>query len=100
MNNYIYENVNTKSFYNMAWIAFVISFVGMAIGLYIVDTSAAMKGFLGMSYLFTVTSCFTVAKVVRDKHEAEKFTNKIENAKTEKFLNENSKVLSVHWLSI
>ena len=31
--NYIYENNNTKSFYNMAWIAFGISFIGMAVGL-------------------------------------------------------------------
>lgn len=47
-----------------------------------------------MSYLFSVTSCFTVAKVVRDRHEADKFINKVENAKTEKFLNENGPVLS------
>jgi hypothetical protein len=41
-----------------------------------------------------LTSCFTVAKVVRDRHEADKFITKVENAKTEKFLNENGSVLS------
>ena len=41
-----------------------------------------------MSYLFTVTSCFTLAKVVRDRHESEKIIHKVESAKTEKFLNE------------
>jgi len=51
-----------------------------------------MKGFLAMSYLFSVTSCFTLSKVVRDKHEANKFINKVENAKTEKFLSENTNV--------
>lgn len=45
-----------------------------------------------MSYIFSVTSCFTVAKVVRDKHESEHFINKVESAKTEKFLNENTSV--------
>ena len=96
MSHYIYENVNSKSFYNMAWIAFVISFVGMACGLFYLEANFAMKGFLGMSYIFTVTSCFTVAKVVRDKHEAEKFIAKMEKAKTEKFLNENTDVAGAH----
>ena len=92
MSTYIYENQNTKSFFNMAWIGFGVSFVGMIAGLIFLDSSFAMKGFLGMSYVFSVTSCFTVAKVVRDKHEASKFINKVENAKTEKFLNENTTV--------
>lgn len=94
MNSYIYENQNSKSFYNMAWIAFAISFVGMCAGLVYMEADLAVKGFLAVSYLFSVTSCFTLAKVVRDKHEAEKFINKVENAKTEKFLNENNAVLS------
>ena len=93
MNSYI-NNQNSKSFYNMAWIAFAISFIGMAIGIFYIELDLASKGFLAMSYLFSVTSCFTVAKVVRDKHESEKFINKVESAKTEKFLNENNSVLA------
>ncbi len=89
MSAYIYENRNTKSFYSMAWIAFAVSFIGMGLGLMYLQADLAMKGFLAMSYLFSITSCFTVAKVVRDRHEAEKFINKVESAKTEKFLNEN-----------
>lgn len=86
MSSYIYENQNSKSFYNMAWIGFGISFAGMILGIYYMNADWSMKGFLGMSYLFSVTACFTVAKVVRDRHESEKFINKVENAKTEKFL--------------
>jgi len=88
MSHYIYENNNSKSFYNMSWIAFGISFVGMAAGLAYMEADLAMKGFLGMSYLFSVTSCFTLAKVVRDRHEADRFVNKVEHAKTEKLLSE------------
>ena len=95
MNHYIYENQNSKSFYNMSWIAFGLSFIGMLIGLIYMEADLAMKGFLGMSYLFSITSCFTLSKVVRDRHEAEKFINKVENAKTEKFLNETNVVASV-----
>ncbi|MEM9548586.1 MAG: YiaA/YiaB family inner membrane protein [Bacteroidota bacterium] len=89
MNSYIYENQNSKSFYNMAWIAFAISFIGMAVGIWHLEGDLSIKGFLLMSYLFSVTACFTVAKVVRDKHESEKFLNKMEKSKTEKFLAEN-----------
>jgi len=90
MNHYIYENRNSKSFYNMAWISFALSFVGMLAGLIYMEADLALKGFIGMTYLFSVTSCFTLAKVVRDRDEAEKFINKVESAKTEKFLNETS----------
>ena len=92
MSHYIYENHNSKSFYNMSWIAFGLSFVGMLVGLVYMEVDLAMKGFLGMSYLFSITACFTLAKVVRDRHEAERFINKVESAKTEKFLNESTPV--------
>lgn len=88
MNHYIYENHNSKSFYTMAWVGFGLSFVGMLIGLVYMQVDLATKGFLAMTYLFSITSCFTLAKVVRDKHEADRFINKVETAKTEKFLNE------------
>ena len=78
----------------MAWIAFGIAFIGMIAGLMYLQADIAMKGFLAMSYLFTVTSCFTLAKVVRDRHESEKIVNKVENAKTEKFLNERDVIAS------
>ena len=91
MNSFTEYN-NSKSFYTMAWISFVISFVGMAVGLVYLPMTLAARGFFGMTYLFSVSSCFTLAKVIRDSHEAEKFVNKIENAKTEKFLTENSTV--------
>lgn len=92
MSNYIYESQNTKSFYTMAWAGFVLSASGMIAGLMYMEGDLAMKGFIAMSYLFSVMSCFTLAKVVRDKHEAERFIQKIETAKTEQFLNEHGKV--------
>lgn len=88
MSTYIYENQNTKSFYTLAWVAFIISSIGMVLGILYLQADLAMKGFLAMSYLFSVTACFMLAKVVRDRHESEKFINKVESAKTEKFLSE------------
>ena len=92
MPNYIYENANTKAFYTMSWLAFVVSAAGLTAGLVYLEADFAIKGFIAMSYLFSVTSCFTLAKVIRDRHEADKFINKVESAKTEKFLSENQAV--------
>ncbi len=90
MSQYIYENQNSKSFYTMAWVAFVVSFVGMGLGIVYLDVDLQTKGFFAMTFIFSVSSCFTLAKVTRDKHEADKIINKVETAKTEKFLSENS----------
>jgi len=51
MNSYIYENQNSKSFYNMAWIGFVISFAGMVIGVLYMNGDIAIKGFLLIKFL-------------------------------------------------
>lgn len=60
---------NTSAFFALAWIAFVISVAGTLIGLYMFDADIQTKGFFIMSYLFSLTACFTVAKVVRDRDE-------------------------------
>jgi hypothetical protein len=39
------------------------------LGLYLFKADIQTKGFFVMSYLFSLTACFTVAKVVRDKEE-------------------------------
>lgn len=92
MSTFIYENKNTRSFYVMAWLAFAVSSVGMMTGIFYIAADFAVKGFLAMTYLFSVTACITLAKVIRDKHESEKFINKVESAKTEKFLSESNPV--------
>lgn len=71
----------------MAWISFIISFSGGILGiLYLLEGSTAIKGFLIMAFIFAVSSCFTLAKAVRDKHEEKQILNKVEKAKTEKLL--------------
>ncbi len=88
MNSYIYENSNSKSFFNMACISFVLSVIAMIFALSLLEISLSMAVFVGVCYVFSISSCFTLAKVVRDRHEAKKFLSKVESAKTEKFLSE------------
>lgn len=88
MNSFLVDSNNTKAFFNMAWIAFICSATGMVAGLVLLEVDLSVKGFFAMAYLFSVSSCFTLAKVIRDRHETERLHNRVENAKTEKFLNE------------
>lgn len=76
----------------MAWIAFAISFVGMIVGIIYLQVDLQTKGFFGMTFLFAISACFTLSKVVRDKHESDKIINKVETAKTEKFLTEHATI--------
>lgn len=81
------EVSNTSSFYRMAVVASVLSFAGMVIGLVMMDIDLSVKGFLAMTYIFSLSSCFTLAKVIRDKAEAERLINKVSTAKTEHMIN-------------
>jgi hypothetical protein len=87
MNNLV-ENQNTNAFNFMAWASFVVASVGTLLGISYLPVDIWMKAFLGMGYVFTVTSCFTLAKTIRDKQESDKLIHKIEKAKTEKLLSE------------
>lgn len=82
-----------------ASLAFGISFVGIgigiSIGIYALPLDVWQRGFLGMSMLFLVTSTFTLAKVVRDQHEAATINGRIDQARMEKLLSEHDPFNSV-----
>lgn len=88
MSHTIIDHSNSQSFFNMAWIAFVLATLGTIAGIVLLEASLAAKGFLAMGYVFTISACFTLAKVTRDRHESERLYNKVERAKTEQFLSE------------
>jgi hypothetical protein len=46
------------------------------------------KGYLGMGLFFLVSSTISVSKTLRDKHEFDRIINRVEEAKTEKILQE------------
>ena len=88
------EHDNTSAFYFLAWASFSIASISTLIGIFYLPVDVWIKGYLGLGYLFTLTTCFTLAKTIRDKHEAIKFINRVKEAKTEKFLTEYEKMNS------
>lgn len=88
------ESSSTEAFGFLAWASFIVAMCGSLIGIYFLPVDAWIKGFMGMGYLFTLTSSFTLAKAIRDKHEASRVINRIKDAKTEKLLTEYEKIAS------
>ena len=80
------ESTNTPAFNFLAWASLGISGAGTLAGIFYLEGNLWAKGFLAMGYLFSITSCFTVAKTVRDQHEAKKITNRIKAAQDAKLL--------------
>ena len=86
--------VPTTSSNSSGWITFAYMQFAVALGmaalaiLFMPNADLTIKGFLLMSYLFTVGSTFTLAKTVRDEHEAKKLASRIEDARAEKLLME------------
>lgn len=63
--------------------------VGMTtIGIFYLPVNLWMQAFLIMGLLFSVGSTLSLAKTLRDNHEAQRILNKISDAKTEKIIRE------------
>ncbi|TYC64177.1 hypothetical protein FMN50_01605 [Rhodobacterales bacterium] len=67
-------------------LSFAIAAIMMALGIYNLEASFAAKGFYAMSSVMLVHTAITLTKTLRDREEAAKFYNRLEDAKTEKLL--------------
>ena len=78
------------------WMIFTAASLGvaaimMALGIYNLEASFSAKGFYTMSAIMLVHTAVTLTKTLRDRDEADKFYNRLEDAKTEKLLMDVSK---------
>jgi hypothetical protein len=66
----IRDNLNMKKDTNawimQTWIIFIINSLLVVFGLFNIDGDFAIKGFIGISFLFLLSSSFTLAKTIRD----------------------------------
>lgn len=78
----------TTGFYAQAVLSFVISVLGVLVGIAYLPVDGWMRAFLSLGLLYTVTSTFTLAKCVRDQHEAGQVVHRLDEARLERFLSE------------
>lgn len=76
----------TPAFHLQAVISFGVSITAMAIGIAYLPASGWIRAFLALGLLYVVTSSLTLAKVIRDQHEANSVLSRVDEAKLEKLL--------------
>lgn len=75
------------------WLFFTKTSFGLAVavnlvGIFMLPTDLWVKGYLAMGSLFLLGTTFTLSKTIRDEFEAKKLVNKIQEARTDRFLKE------------
>lgn len=70
------------------WIAFTVSVGAMAAGIFQLEATAWAKGFFAMGLLFTVGSSLSLAKTLRDLHEAQRVMRRLDDARVQKLIAE------------
>ncbi len=81
---------DTGAWIAQVWCSFFASLAFSAIAILYLPTESTTKGFLAVSYLFTISSSFTLAKTIRDNQEAGRLTSRIDEARVEKILAEHN----------
>lgn len=87
-----YEPAN-HPIHSTAWIGFTQASFGLAVlasglGIWFIDADIAAKGYLAMGLLLVITTSINLSKTIRDQHEANRITSRVEDAKVTKFLME------------
>ena len=88
MAKYSAPQVHSSAWITQAWASLIISISATATGILYLPVDSWIKGYLGMGFLFTIGSTVSISKTVRDIHESNKFTSRIDEAKLEKLLAE------------
>ncbi len=81
-------DLDTQAWRMQVWVAFGLALSLTTVGVLYLPVDVWVKGYLGVGLYFTVSSCFTLAKTLRDQHEREKVMNKINEARAERMLRE------------
>lgn len=79
---------HTNAWVAQTWIAFLLSMSAMAIGIYLLPINGWIKGYLGMGYVFSISSTISMSKTTRDIEESKKIVSRVDEAKLEKLLAE------------
>ncbi|MCU0700829.1 MAG: hypothetical protein MUC96_30345 [Myxococcaceae bacterium] len=70
------------------WISFVLATGVTAMGIWFLPVDVWVKAFMGMGLLFSVGSTFSLAKTVRDQHEATSLKQRIDDARVSRLIAE------------
>ncbi len=76
----------TGAWLSFSYVSFAVSLLMLGGGIFALPLDWWVRAYLTMGVAMVVQSCFTLAKNIRDVHEANRMINRIEEARTEKLL--------------
>lgn len=79
---------HTPAWKTFTYVSFFLAAGMLGVGVFFLPADIWIKGYLSMATIFTVGTTFTLAKTLRDEHEANRLINRIEDAATERVLRE------------
>jgi hypothetical protein len=78
----------TPAFFGQAIASFMVSLSATIIGIGYLHDSRWVRAFLALGLLYTVTSVFTLAKIIRDRGEEVDLVSRVDRARLDKLLAE------------
>jgi len=87
MNNTTIQS-NSASWMFFIKLSFAIALISMTTGIMFMPGGIIIQGYFAICALFLVSSTITLSKTLRDEHESQRLISKINEAKTNKILNE------------
>jgi hypothetical protein len=88
------SEVHSSGWIIQVWISFILSITATTVGIFYTPVDSWIKGYLGMGVFFSVASTVSLSKTVRDLHESQRITSRVDEAKLEKILAEHDPFLS------
>ncbi|MEU3571685.1 YiaA/YiaB family inner membrane protein [Kitasatospora sp. NPDC036755] len=82
------QSRTTSAYYIQSVLSFALSGTALAAGIAYLPVGGWTRAFLGIGLLYTVTSAFTLAKVIRDRQESNEMVTRVDQARLEKLLSE------------
>ncbi|MGH1573911.1 YiaA/YiaB family inner membrane protein [Methylobacterium sp. P31] len=79
---------HTAAWKTFTLVSFAAAGAMVALGIFFLPADIWIKGYLAMAAIFLTGTTFTLAKTLRDEHEANRLINKIEDAAAERVLRE------------
>ncbi|MEL7037166.1 MAG: YiaA/YiaB family inner membrane protein [Cyanobacteria bacterium J06592_8] len=88
MNQKAKPTKDTSAWIFQVWFSFILAVSATTLGIFYLPVDNWVKGFMGMGMTFSIGSSFTLAKTIRDNHEADKLMSRVDEARMEKLLAE------------
>ncbi len=76
----------SSAFFVQSAIAFAVSSITLLIGAFYLPMDPWQRGFMIVGTLFLITSCFNLAKVIRDQQEAQSLRVRVDEARLDKLM--------------